>query len=406
MSLPSTADAQGLELAFRTFTEISRRMESSYRELEGRVRTLNRELAVARSERLRQLRENEALGRRLAGLLRALPDGVLVLDAHGRIAEANPAARELLGVELERRPWDEVLAQVSLATGASGREIRLRNGRTVSLSGSGLADEPGRIVVVHDVTETAELRSLVSRQEGLAALGEMAAKLAHQVRTPLAAATLYASHLRGEKLDEARRLRIGEKIARSLRELEGQVNDMLLFSRGASLELEPIDLGELLAELREAMEPHRSAHGAALRIGLDGGASPRLGGNREALKGALGNLIINSLQAGAARIELDACAEPDGALRIAVSDDGAGVPEALRGRIFEPFFTSRAQGTGLGLAVARGVIEAHGGSLECASEVGAGACFRIRIPADARPGALPSSSSGGAQLARGTAHSS
>lgn len=386
MTLAPHNTTQELEDAFRLFAETSQQMESAYRELEGRVAGLNRELGAARSERFRQLREKELLANRLERLLAALPAGVLVLDEGGAIREANPAARELLGEPLQGVSWDGVRARVVAPGSGQGQEVALRDGRVVSIAVRSLVSEPGQIVLVHDLTETHKLRALVERQRSLATLGEMVAQLAHQVRTPLASAMLYTSHLR--KLDAApeRRGEILDKTLFCLRELERQVNDMLLFARSGELALEPVELAELGRDLQRTLEPQLLERQCALTLeGMDG----RIEGNHEALLGALFNLVGNALELGAQTVRITARAATR-AVELRVEDDGPGIAEAIRARVFEPFFTARPGGTGLGLAVVQTVVEAHAGQVTLVDSGLGGAAFRLTLPRHVSPQFLSS----------------
>ncbi len=390
MSLTPDSKTHDLEHAFQLFAETSQQMEGAYRELEARVAGLNRELSVARSERFRQLREKERLANRLERLLAALPAGILVLDELGVVGEANPAASELLGEPLQGLTWEAVRARVLAPETGHGQEVMLRDGRVVSIAMRSLGCEPGHIVLIHDLTETHKLRALVERQRSLATLGEMVAQLAHQVRTPLTSAVLYTSHLRKSGLAAERRSQILDKTQFCLRELERQVNDMLLFARSGQLIREPVTLAALSSDLQRTLEPQLAERQCALTVtGMEGAIE----GNHEALLGALLNLVGNALEMGAQRIDLSAHVS-DQYVEIRVADDGPGIPSAIAEHLFEPFFTGRAGGTGLGLAVVRTVVEAHGGQVSLADSPLGGACFRVTLPRHAYPQFLPGDLSG------------
>lgn len=386
MSAPQTHKTSELEDAFRLFAETSRQMESAYRELEGRVALLNRELTIARSERFRQLREKEQLANRLEHLLAALPAGVLVLDAESRVIEANPAAHALLGEPLLGEPWNAICDRAVTPGQGHGREMVLKDERVITIAFSTLGNEPGQIVLVHDVTETENLKTLVNRQRNLAAMGEMAAQLAHQIRTPLASALLYLSHLRHARLPAERRATTVEKALVCLRELENQINDMLLFARPGQVEFVTVDLADLGASVATTLEPQLAARDCRLETG---GLRGTLQGNRDALLAALINLVSNALEVGAHTIRLAAEADEE-TLIITVDDDGPGVDAAIRDRIFDPFFTARSRGTGLGLAAVRSVIAAHDGNVELVEKSTPGACFQLSLPRRLYPAFLPS----------------
>ena len=227
-----------------------------------------------------------------------------------------------------------------------------------------------------------QLDAVLSRHQRLAALGEMAATLAHQIRTPLSAALLYASNAANDGLAPARRdVLLGRAIG-CLHSLEQLVSDMLGFARGAAASDAPVALADIATAVTNASHALLRP-GQQLNVDIPPGSAV-VCGSREALVGAVLNLVTNALQAGGSAASVNVESHAAGPFaEIRVSDNGPGVPAALRQRIFEPFFTSRPDGTGLGLAVVRSVAEAHGGAvrLESDTEPGSGgACFVLCLP--------------------------
>jgi len=240
--------------------------------------------------------------------------------------------------------------------------------------------------------EKEALRESAQRRERLAAMGEMAARLAHQLRTPLATALLYSAQLGEPVLPAAERARFADKIADRLRHLERLIEDMLLFVRGVSAGCEPVAAADLLREAFQTMKPQALARGLLFEL-RDESAGCKLRADRQALTGALLSLLENAVQACAAggRISLAATAT-DAELAFCVADTGAGIAPAVQARLFEPFFTTRSGGTGLGLAIVRAVAEAHGGGVAVRSTSGTGSEFILRLPlapaAETRPPGL------------------
>ncbi len=232
-----------------------------------------------------------------------------------------------------------------------------------------------------------QLDVVLSRHQRLAALGEMAAMLAHQIRTPLSAALLYASNATNPVLAPARRDELLTSAIGSLHDLEQLVSDMLGFARGATASNAPVALAGLCAAVNRGAQALLRP-GQELRIAVPS-ADAVVCGNRQALGSALLNIVTNGLQSAGAGATVELTARLIGTLaEIRVTDNGPGVPPALRERIFEPFYTSRTDGTGLGLAVVKSVVEAHGGTVhvEAASarstraKTTGGACFVLRLP--------------------------
>jgi two-component system sensor histidine kinase FlrB len=372
--------AARLDEAFSAFTEVSEQLAASYEALERRVEQLTQALASARDERVEQFAENGRLANRLAHLLSVLPAGVIVLDGNGIVQQHNPAAASLLGENLDGQTWVGVIARVFDPRPRDGHEISLRDGRLVSVATQSLSPEPGQIVLLTDMTGTRALQERVRQGERLAVMGEMAASLAHQIRTPLASALLYVSHLLRPDLDEATRLRTAEKIRERLRHLEHQINDMLVFARGGASVAARVTIDDLVGALQTLLEAPLQTSGCTLDVRHEAGAVEVLA-NRDALLGALVNLAVNGMQAAGRGGQLQLETQRAGAdVLIRVRDNGPGIPAELRARIFEPFFSTRAQGTGLGLAVVRSVVEAHRGGIELESAPGRGCVFTVTLP--------------------------
>lgn len=370
-----------LEDAFRLFNRLSQQLSGSYQALETRVHQLNAELTAARDGQAQQLAQTRRIANRLQSLLEALPGGVVVLDGQGRIEECNPAARELLGEPLLEQRWSCVIERAFDPGGADGHEVRLRDGRLVSVVTSSLSPEPGQILLINDLTQTRALQERLSRHRRLAAMGEMVARLAHQIRTPLASAMLYCSHLSRPLLGEADRLRVAEKIQSSVRHLESVINDMLVFAKGGSSGNDIVDVKALVEAMEPVMTPLLEKHGCRFSI-VNEFESARVRGNSDALLGCLQNLCDNAIQAcgdGAELVLRVRAAEPR-AVDLVLSDNGPGIAREQQERIFEPFYTTKSQGTGLGLAVVQAVVQAHQGMVWVESQPGRGTSIGLRLP--------------------------
>ncbi|MCM8612910.1 ATP-binding protein [Accumulibacter sp.] len=378
---PSALDgrAQELQRAFDAFNQVSQALTMAYEGLQGRVESLTAELATANGELRRQHDAKEALAERLRLLLNALPAGVIVLDGDARVSEANPAARRILGHELVDQLWPVLVRSLLLATETPAE---WQSGACrVAIVESPIDSAGGRIIIVHDVTTAHGLKTELARNQRLVAMGEMAASLAHQLRTPLAAALLYSANLCQPELAEVARIRFAEKATAQLRRLERLIREVLLFARGERAGSGRMLVAEVVADAAQTVQPLFRERAVAYRVDCPA-AQEQLVGNRKALAGALVNLLENALQACAAggEVTLTARTGDDGRLRIGVRDTGQGMAPEVQARVFEPFFTTRAQGTGLGLAIALGVARAHGGNIELDSDPGQGSEFVLLLP--------------------------
>ena len=382
--------SQALTDAFEAFNEMSLQLAQSYRELEQRVAQLNAELAAARHERVQQLAEKERLAERLATLLEALPAGVLVLDEVERVREFNRRALDQLGEPLRDQPWASVHTRVFPYPPSAAGEATTRDGVRLHIASRALDSEPGRILVLQDITDAHVQQEQLNRQQRLAAMGEMAASLAHQIRTPLTAAVLYGSHLGKDQLPAGERARFAARLAERLKHLERLVNDMLAFARGGRGGADCFTVRELLRDLQASIETQLQASGAQCRIDDQAAGAPLLG-NKDALISALGNLVANSLQVvpQAAVVEISARVTDAGWIELRLRDNGPGIPDDARPRLFEPFFTTRPGGTGLGLAVVQATVRAHRGTVHAEAPAVGGAEFVLRLPTAVAVAALP-----------------
>ncbi|CZT28293.1 sensor histidine kinase [Pseudomonas cerasi] len=384
---PELESRQGLEQAFSLFNQMSAQLTDSYGLLEARVTELKGELAHAGAQRLQELAEKERLANRLQNLLDLLPGGVIVIDGMGVVREANPAAIDLLGQPLLGMLWRHVISRCFAPREDDGHEVSLKDGRRLSIATRSLDAEPGQLVLLNDLTETRHLQEQLARHERLSSLGRMVASLAHQIRTPLSAAMIYASHLTEQELPVETQQRFAARLKDRLHELEHQVRDMLVFARGELPLTDRLEPGDLFQALQNAAATH--VQGVSVRWQCDS-IDGELLCNRDTLVGALLNLIENAVQASAGRTLLKIHAYSRGnVLRICFSDNGSGIDKAGLARIGEPFFTTKTTGTGLGLAVVTAVSRAHQGRVHYLSRVGRGTCAIISLPL------IPASSSTG-----------
>jgi len=364
-------ESEGLKVAFEAFNRHSSRLASSYEELRQEVDRLRRELASSQRTAVAAQNERERLGNRLARTLEALPGALIMLDGDGIIRETNSRAAVLLNRPLIGLAWADIVRRECVPKAASSGELRMADGRWLNLSRQRLGSEPGEILLLTDVSESRRMSEMLERAERLSCLGEMTASLAHQIRTPLASALLNAARLRGD--DE--QVSLAARIRDRLNEIGRMTNDMLRFTAGARRGGERFNVPALLTDLLETCD--NGSDDLEVTLARTDFHSC---GNRDAIKGALCNLVDNARQACGddARIELGA-EYSGGRLCLTVTDNGHGIAEHVRRRLFEPFFTTRPQGTGLGLAVVHAVAEAHDGEVLVDSRP-SGTTFALCLP--------------------------
>ncbi len=371
---------EDLRAAFEMFNQMSRQLTESYQHLETRVADLTRELNTVSAKRMEELAEKERIAERLESLLNVLPGGVIVLDSRGMISEANPAAKEMLGEPLEGLSWRDIIRRSFCPKDDDGHEISTKDGRRISIATRSLAED-GQIILLTDQTETRRLQSELSRHERLSALGQMVSALAHQIRTPLSAAMLYAGHLCGGELTADKQQVFSEKLLKRLNHMERQVQDMLVFVKGDIPLNDLVTCAELQQGIEEETEVLLSTNGVTCQW-LNECPTHMLRCHKDALIGAVLNLINNAVQAGGSslKVVISMCLGDRQDLHLSVTDNGPGIDAELLTSVKDVFVTTKAQGTGLGLAVVDSVARRHGGQFLLHSEKGCGTRAQLQLP--------------------------
>ena len=381
-------DQEQLKLAFAAFNEASEQLSGVYQDLQFQVEQLTYELALANGELHRQLAAKEVLSQKLTMLLNTLPGGVIALDANTCIEQINPAASVMLGDSLVGMSWQSIIDERLIPTAVANEwkvkgnsdETVVNTERRIHIESSPVDSAGRQILLVHDITEAHALQEQVRRNQRLTSMGEMAANLAHQLRTPLSSALLYASHLGNDALTSDERQKFAAKTIERIKHLEHLTGDMLRFVKGEAAQLESVKMSALLVELRQVVEP-QIKHAGMYFVIHDNSQSISLVTDHKALCGALINLLENAIQASDQGDEITlSCDLVRDDVVFTVHDNGSGIDHALRERLFEPFFTTRSEGTGLGLAIVRAVIQSMGGRVEVNSEPNAGSEFIIFLP--------------------------
>jgi len=371
--------ADFFELEPDNLSEAESALRQGYRELSGHVAKLSSELEVARLARRKENRERENLLNRFATMLDALPGGVIILDSDDAITEANPQARALLGEPLEGQSWTTI-EQRGRFNSQGSFEIR---GRRLNISTCPLPGGNETIVLVSDITAQHTLQRELGRKTRLSSLGEMAARLAHQIRTPLSSTVLYVDQL-SKDLDQGKRDRICAALKAQLSQTENLITSMLGFVRGGSLLcLEPTNVNSLVEKALSSCEGILEASGAEIVANKINPGLTILAAPTE-LSSVIANVIQNAIQVCEEKpvIEVWAGAINQHMMLIRVSDNGPGIPSDVIDQVFDPFFTTRAAGTGLGLAVLASVVQRHGGTVHATNRESGGAQFTILLPVE------------------------
>lgn len=353
----------------------------------------------------------EALAELHGSIVNSMASAILTTDAAGSVVFANPAAARVTGYtpqQLIRTPLAELLPELAdyLASTADSGQVRFESELSVRDAGGRLLRlgvvvtalerqgerarrgsftvEPTRLVVMEDRTALRAMAEAMRRSDRLAAVGELAAGLAHELRNPLGSMSGAVELLsKGTSLSQAER-RLFDIVFRETARLNRLVTDFLGFARPMPVTSSPTDVAALADETLNVFK-----HGpvsARLHIERTGVDTLRVFADTAQLRQVVWNLLQNAAEAMAdepGRITVDVDWTSDGRCRLAVSDTGAGMDAEGLARLFEPFYTTKEGGTGLGLASVHRIVEAHQGTVEVSSEVGRGTTFAIILPVEA-----------------------
>lgn len=367
----------------------------------ARMKEQEKELIELRQAAEKRARESTLISE---NIIREMPGGLMVFNREGFITASNPTVRTLLGVETwSRRRYPEILAaqprlreqvRQCLETGkalsqesfpstlASGEQRVL--GVSVSPFHDSSGSIAGAVCLLTDMTELRQLQDQVRLKEHLAALGTMSAGIAHELKNALATISGYAQMLRDADL-AAENHAFAEKIVQGVRSLSEVVTDFLTLSKPLQVEAQPVNLEAILRQAAEDL--HRVESFARLDVRMEG-TFAEVEGDEVLLRQAFSNLLRNACEAlegldspGRIVVRGALCrqAEHD-FLRVQISDTGCGVPADDREKVFLPFYTTKPEGSGLGLALVQKIIVSHNGSIQLEAPGGEGATFTVLLP--------------------------
>ena len=391
----TAAKAAPIDSVMSELSRLSQSFVDSYQSLEGHVEQLNgrlqsethqkhdalKEKQLVLKEKQQLLGEKEALASRLQKLLATLPSGVVVLDGKGQVKDCNAVAIDILGRPLLGEQWFDVISRAFAPRADDGHQISLGDGRKIHIETRALDDEPGQLIVLTDLTKTRTLQAELSQQQKLSSLGKMVASLAHQIRTPLSAAILYGSHLNNRRLQSDVKALFSHRLMERLHFMERQINDMLSFIRGERKQKQLISVKDFIQKVEEAsLVLEEDVTFVCESEFID---EAKFVADEDALSGAILNLLENAIaatlkQSTPAQIRVEVSCKAR--LEIRVSDNGCGIEKSRLKEIFEPFYTNKHKGNGLGLAIVNGVVIDHLGRIDVESTPGRGSCFKLDLP--------------------------
>lgn len=389
---------------FASFNNTIKQLNDSYATLQARYQKLSDELTATNERLMLSLSQNIETRNFLQNVLESLTSGVITIDLDGRINAINKAGCEILRVAVNQiigKDYQTILgeslsAKRSLTDLLHGKapyrliekQVRISEDELIpiSVSASCIKDAEGKIVgaleVFVDLSDLKRMEEEIARVKSLAALGEVAAVVAHEVRNPLSGIAGFAALLKRELGEDHPNISYVDKIITGVEKLNRSVTSLLEYAREIRHEPQTIDLTSLLTETVDFFRVDCSARASSSQVKL---LLPKdrlfCNVDRVNLSGALINLLKNAdesmPQGGNITVALTG---NDSGVTIAVSDQGSGVSDSLKEQIFTPFFTTRDGGTGLGLALVRKVVDAHRGAIVVTNNPQKGSTFKIELP--------------------------
>jgi two-component system sensor histidine kinase HydH len=340
-------------------------------------------------------------------VIESMASGLVSVDADGHVVTVNSKARDLLGLEGSdtegvslgdvltvepagvERALDEVL-EGSRKVVESEAALLLDGERVpVSLSASSLFDEgarrSGTVVLFQDLREIEELKAEVERAKHLAAIGRLAAGVAHEVRNPLSSLKGFAQFLRGKFQPGSDEERYSDIMIEEVERLDRVVQELLDFARPVEAVRKPVDPNSLVAESLALVSEDAGFRDVTIVRRLADGL-PDVYVDQFQMRQVLLNLMLNAMEAmsGGGSLTVESALESDGGERpqvcVSVSDTGPGMAEEELEKLFEPFYTTKQEGTGLGLTIVSRLVEQNGGRVSVRSTQGEGTTFSLRLP--------------------------
>lgn len=389
--------------AFEVFDSHSLLLQSAFDNLKRNLAEANRQLQRSNQALSEKVSELEQMSSRMHCILESLGDAVLVVNCAGRIERCNPAAAQLLGCDrsdVEGSDYATAMAASGnlVAMGAALREGARLTDEPRVLTGSGGAKiavlagiSPikapdgailGAVEILRDISQLRSLEERVQHQKRMAALGEMAASVAHEIRNPLGSIEGFARLLRQDLVREglADPTRLAGKIIEGAQNLNYVITNLLTYARPMPLQNDRFEMSVLMGSVKEQLVALAAQRGVVLEAIRATGSDVGWGDVRQ-LRQMLVNLGRNAIEACASggHVRLEAALMPRRMI-LTVADDGCGIAAADLPKIFDPFFTLKEGGTGLGLALSHKIVAAHGGEIAVTSTKGKGTSMKVTLP--------------------------
>ena len=377
--------------AFEAFQQQSTQLEDSHERLKEQLKHSQIDLAKKNKELARKVNEILDIKERLSSILESIADAVFMTDKKGVIVTANQEARKLFATDLDDsnevdpeslRNINEIAEVINGGTRILDQEISctiLDEDKIFMVSTLPIENNHDRVVIIlKDITEYHSLKVRVEREDRMTALGQVAASVAHEIRNPLASIEGFARLLERDLPEDQKKM--AGKIVQGTRQLNYVVSNLLTHTRENAINCFPHDVALVIEEAAELVIPMAEDRDIAFNMKLKDGVSAFIDGIQ--IKQLLLNLFINAVQAcpvkedGEINVELK---KRRSSVVIQVEDNGCGIPASKIAHLFEPFFTMKDGGIGLGLSMCRRIADMHEGKLSVESTEGKGTCFTLEL---------------------------
>lgn len=383
--------------SYTSLIELVDKLQEGYRELSEKFDVQSGQLEDINSQLSDAVAVNSQLSAYLNNILEYLDAGVIVLDNKGQINLFNEAAENLTGIKRDKalaRNYREVFAgdeHKSTFDLLKGDEKKVRGekwfgSQPVGYSSSRIYARNGEmygvVEILYDLMAEKKLRETIRHVSALAAVGEMAATIAHQIRNPLAGIIGFADLLKRDLGDNHESIRLVEKISRGSMELNKIITSLLDYTKKTEPDFRDLDLVKFIKDTVKSLAKEKYAVKTKFDIKSKRGKvmyrfDPLL------MHQAIANIVHNACQAmepDGGTLRLAIIAENDKSLKITFADSGKGLSRGEAGKIFKPFFTTRSDGVGLGLSMVKKAIDFHNGELQAFNDDKGGAVFVIKLP--------------------------
>ncbi len=398
---------ESLQNAFREFHLRAEKLSNAYEAMQADFKNVNIELDRKNVQLEESLSRQEEIKTYLNSILESMENGVIGVDISGNITHFNRAAAEITGLSPEKvlqKHYSEFFGSDSkneptlLQALHKGKEqkryekvIWHQDGHPVPVSYQTalLRDSKGikigAVEIFSDISKIKALEKEMQQAKTMAALGEMSATVAHEIRNPLGAMGVWAGLLeRDLGTDDPRRKTLG-KVLEGLSKLNKIVSNLLVYTRPVKTELRKVQIEKVLSEIIDFIQIEIERLGQSIKVNRRFCNEPVFVlVDPEKIGQVVMNLCLNAIQAmpdgGELNLTVDTCKKPSGFMSFSIIDTGIGIENETLSKIFDPFFTTKENGTGLGLAIVKKFVESHSGYIDIKSKVGNGTTVKVFLP--------------------------